>query len=79
MFATILASKPARWAIGIAAGIAAVVLTIASIYRAGRQHGSAVVTAAVQDATIKAQERVDAAAADYRASGAADRLRDGRF
>jgi hypothetical protein len=68
-------SRIGGWVAAGLAGAGAVLALLAMGRRQGRTEAERQV---VQD-SLEARERADAASAEYRADGAADRLRSGRF
>ena len=63
------------WVAAVLAGAGAVLALLAM----GRRQGRAEVEHQAAQHSLEARERADAASAEYRADGAADRLRSGRF
>jgi hypothetical protein len=68
-------SRAGGWVAAALAGAGAVVALLAM----GRRQGRAEVEHQMAQDSLDARERADAASADYRADGAAERLRSGRF
>lgn len=68
-------SRIGGWVVAVLAGAGAVLALLAM----GRRQGRAEVERQVAQHSLEARERADAASAEYRADGAADRLRSGRF
>ena len=68
-------SRIGGWAATVLAGAGAVLALLAM----GRRQGRAEVERETTQGSLEARERADAASAEYRADGAADRLRSGRF
>lgn len=68
-------SRIGGWVAAVLAG-AGVVLTLLAM---GRRQGRADVERQAAQHSLEARERADAASANYRADGAAERLRSGRF
>jgi len=72
---TTLWSRIGGWVAVALAGAGAVLALLAM----GRRQGRAEVERQVTQDNLEARERADAASAEYRADGAAGRLRSGRF
>ena len=70
-----LSSRIGGWVAAVLAGAGAVLALLAM----GRRQGRAEVERQTAQDSLAARERADAASAEYRADGAADRLRSGRF
>ena len=68
-------SRIGGWVAAVLAGAGAVLALLAM----GRRQGRAEVERQAAQDGLEARERADAASAEYRADGAADRLRTGRF
>ena len=68
-------SRIGGWVAAVLAGGGAVLALLAM----GRRQGRAEAERQVVQDNLEARERADAASAEYRADGAADRLRTGRF
>ncbi|MFN6999466.1 MAG: hypothetical protein ACK4ST_05455 [Elioraea tepidiphila] len=68
-------SRIGGWVAAALAGAGAVLALLAM----GQRQGRAEVERQVAQDNLEARERSDAASAEYRADGAADRLRSGRF
>ena len=68
-------SRIGAWVAAVLASGGAVLALLAM----GRRQGRAEVERQVVQDSLEARERADAASAEYRADGAADRLRSGRF
>lgn len=68
-------SRIGGWVAAALAGAGAVLALLAM----GRRQGRADVERQVTQDNLQARERPDAASAEYRADGAAERLRSGRF
>ena len=68
-------SRIGGWVAAALAGAGAVLALLAM----GRRQGRADVERQVTQDNLQARERADAASAEYRADGAAERLRAGRF
>ena len=68
-------SRIGGWVAAVLAGVGAVLALMAM----GRRQGRAEVERQVALDSLEARERADAASAEYRADGAAERLRSGRF
>ena len=68
-------SRIGGWVTAGLAGAGAVLALLAT----GRRQGRAEVERQAAQETLEARERADAASAEYRADGAAGRLRSGRF
>ena len=70
-----LSSRIGGWVAAALAGAGAVVALLAM----GRRQGRAEVERQVTQDNLEAREKADAASAEYRADGATERLRSGRF
>ena len=68
-------SRIGGWVAAALAGAGAVLALLAM----GRRQGRADVERQVTQDNLQARERADAASAEYRADGAGERLRSGRF
>ena len=68
-------SRIGGWVAATLAGAGAVLALLAM----GRRQGRAEAERRMVQHSLEARERADAASAEYRADGAADRLRSGRF
>ena len=68
-------SRIGGWVAAVLTGVGAVL----ALQEMGRRQGRAEVEQQVVQDRLEARERADAASAEYRADGAADRLRSGRF
>ncbi|WP_146217148.1 hypothetical protein [Falsiroseomonas bella] len=68
-------SRIGGWVAAVLAGAGAVLALLA----VGRRQGRAEIEHQVAQDSLDARERADAASAEYRADGAAGRLRSGRF
>ena len=70
-----LSSRIGGWVAAALGGATAVLALLAM----GRRQGRAEVEGQVTQDNLEARERADVASAEYRADGAAERLRSGRF
>ena len=68
-------SRIGGWVAAVLAGAGAVLALLAM----GRRQGRAEADRETAQDSLEARERADAASAEYRADGAAERLRSGRF
>lgn len=68
-------SRTGGWIAAALAGAGAVLAVLAM----GRRQGRTEIERQVAQHSLEARERADAASAEYRADGAAGRLRSGRF